>query len=202
MSMKSLERIVVATVNGRAYYTFLTLLTKMGLKFESRLPWDPSVYGAHILLTTKDEVPRGYSGEVLFYEELEGDEIKDRAKILFKLRPGESILIGIDPGKHIGMACIYGGFLMWEGSLLDVESVVEIVKKLVKLPARSHIIRIGNGRPELARKIASLISSYLGSFDHIEMVDERGTTLEGRKRSEKDVKAAYRIAIRRGRELG
>ena len=34
---------------------------------------------------------------------------------------------------------------MWEGSLLDVEGVVEIVRKLVMLPARSHIIRIGNG---------------------------------------------------------
>ena len=195
------KRIVVATVNGRAYFRFADLLSKVGMKFESLLPWDRKALDADLLLTTKDEVPNGFKGKLLLYEELGDDRIFNKLLLFSRLRKEDVLLIGVDPGKNIGMACIYAGFLLWEETFGSLEEAITFLHKLLDLPVKYRIIRIGDGLPEMAERIASELSKRLDRTDFIEIVDERGTT-GGRKRSEKDVRAAYRIAVRKGREYG
>jgi hypothetical protein len=198
--LRGLKGVVVATVNGKAYYVLSSLLHTIGIKFESLLPWDPSVRRASLLLTTKEEVPDGFEGKVLLYEELTGEEVHDRAKVISKFKGGDIVLVGVDPGKHIGVACIYGGFLLWEEAFTEFDKAVKAIIRLLSLPARYHIIRIGDGRPEIAERLASALSPHIAKDDFIEIVNERGTSVGRKKRSEKDVKAAYRIAVRKGKE--
>ncbi len=195
------KKVVVATVNGRAYFRFTELLTKAGIKFESALPWDEKVMYADLLLTTREELPRNFKGRTLLYEELTDESILDRLLLFSRIKAEDVLLIGVDPGKNIGVACIYAGFLLWEGTFNDVEDVVSFLHRLLDLPVKYHIVRIGDGLPDMAERIASELSERLEKTDFIEIVDERGTT-GGRKRSEKDVRAAYRIAVRKGREYG
>ncbi len=195
------KKIAVATVNGRAYFKFTDLLSKAGLKFENLLPWDKKVLDADLLLTTRDEVPKGFKGKLLLYEELGDDQIFNRLLLFSRLRKEDVLLIGVDPGKNIGVACIYAGFLLWEETFGNLEEALAFLHKLLDLPVKYHIVRVGDGLPEMAEKIASELSKRLDRTDFIEIVDERGTT-GGKKRSEKDVRAAYRIAVRKGREYG
>lgn len=195
------KKIVIATVNGRAYFRFTDLLSKVGMKFENLLPWDRKVLDADLLLTTRDEVPKGFRGKLLLYEELGDDQIFNRFLLFSRLRKEDVLLIGVDPGKNIGVACIYAGFLVWEETFGNLEEALAFLHRLLDLPVKYHIVRIGDGLPEMAEKIASELSKRLDKADFIEIVDERGTT-GGRKRSEKDVRAAYRIAVRKGREYG
>lgn len=195
------KKIVVATVNGRAYFKFTDLLSKVGMKFENLLPWDERVLDADLLLTTRGEVPKGFKGRLLLYEELGDDQIFNRLLLFSRLRKEDVLLIGVDPGKNIGVACIYAGFLLWEETFGNLEEALAFLYRLLGLPVKYHIVRIGDGLPDMAEKIASGLSKRLDRTDFIEIVDERGTT-GGRKRSEKDVRAAYRIAVRKGREYG
>lgn len=198
--LRGLRGVVVATVNGKAYYTLSSLLHRIGIKFESLLPWDPSVRRANLLLTTEEEVPDGFEGRVLLYEELTGEEVYDRAKVISKFKGDDLVLVGIDPGKHIGVACLYGGYLLWEEAFTEFNEAVRAIIRLLSLPAKYHIVRIGDGRLEIAERLALALSSHIAKNDFIEIVNERGTSVGRKKRSEKDVKAAYRIAVRKGKE--
>lgn len=197
----SSKKVVVATVNGRAYFKFVNLLSKAGIKFESLLPWDGEVLEADLLLTTRGEVPKGFKGKILLYEELGDDQIFNRFLLLSKLKGEGVLLVGVDPGKSVGVACIYAGSLLWEGAFENVDDAIAVLYKLLSLPAKYHIVRIGDGLPEVAERIAREVLKKLDRNDFVEIVDERGTT-GSKKRSEKDVKAAHKIAVKKGREYG
>jgi hypothetical protein len=187
----------VATTDGRAFYGFVSILRRLGIPFSARLPWEH--FQAALVLTTRGEAVHGGDSALIFYEDLTGDPVLDSALILSTLSGGkEELLVGIDPGRRIGVIVQYRGAIVHEGVYGDPGSVASLLRKLLSLGARRRIVRLGFGEPEGARAIMREASDVLGKDYSLELVDERNTT-RGGIRTRKDVEAALRISRRRGR---
>lgn len=192
------RRIVVATVDGRAFYVFIRLLKRAGLPFSVSLPWEaPS---SAVVLTTRKEAISINPRHTLLYEELSGDNVVDIAMIASSAIGGgrEELIVGIDPGVRIGIAVYYKGMLVHADVYSSPDKVAELLEKLLALRSTRRIIRIGFGNPELAMRIIERFPSALSSGYVVEFVDESRTSREHRKPS-RDVGAAIRIAGRKGR---
>lgn len=196
----------MATTDGRAFYTFVSLLKRLRLDFIAKLPRDleSGDYTA-LLLTTRGEAPRTWKGSMICYEDLVGDDLLDSALVVSNLarwRKNE-VVVGIDPGGAIGVVVFYRGWLISSGIYSSVESIRELVDKLLRINPRYYIIRLGTGHLAVAEKIAGELVHLLRKGVVIELVDEAGTTSRHRSRHKayRDLRAAIDIAMRRGRRV-
>jgi len=121
------------------------------------------------------------------------DMIVDRAIMKLRNIRDVSIIIGIDPGEHTGVAVLAGGVVL-SAYCVPVSEVYQMVQRVTtSMHAMNIIIRIGHG----ARLIRTqLVNSLLKLGMRIELVDETGTTpAKGR---DADMHAAIRIAHLKG----
>ncbi len=127
----------------------------------------------------------------------------DKALSLLSMEDFDRIIIGIDPGKHPGMA-VLGNDRTLSVHHISVEEVCPLIEKIMhEYQNKKIIIRIGHG----ARLIRSrLINEILDMGLQVEMVDETGTTphlgkgMRGRMSS--DIIAAIKIAKIPGKTVG
>ncbi len=198
---KKQKTITIATVNGRAYYYFVTLLRSLGYQHEDLLPWEVSD-DSNLLLTTEREKPHGFKGELLLFEELNGDEVHDKFEIARKIKAGAAdvLTIGIDPGGITGVVAIYKGVIIAFRSFDHVGQAVRLVNHTLSLPAKKKVVRIGSGNWR-GKDIANLLLQTADKDTTIEMVDEGGTSAMAKSGLPKDVVAAMSIAKRKGLQL-
>jgi len=200
------HEIAVATLDGRAYYKIMTMLKKIGIQFDNVTPGEQLNPNIKLVITTEKEKNLIDYGSVLSLEELGDDPYVFEEKIIEHLYSDveDSIIIGIDPGKRIGIAVYYGQKEVI-GEVLN--SIDETLEKIVKLIQNSHaknkIIRIGYGEPKMAENIANGLSKRLKNII-IELVDERGTSslpkTKPNKKLAKDQRSAMIIAQRQGKK--
>jgi hypothetical protein len=81
---------------------------------------------------------------------------------------------------------------------------VELISVLISgIDSRKRIVRIGDGDPNMARLIATMLKSRFETSVEIEIVDEWGTSLphnSGKnRRGIRDILSARKIAHRNGR---
>jgi hypothetical protein len=157
-----------------------------------------------IVITTRKEYSDNNHviDRVVFEDELEGDPAVIKAKIVKMLNTeGEStLLIGIDPGKRIGLTVIYMHDEIDSRVLTSIDSTVDTVYRLVRdINADRCIIKIGYGDPNRARHVANMLHLLMDNVT-IEFVDEHGTSscIETNKRSVRDKLSARVIALRKG----
>ncbi|MGC9191111.1 MAG: hypothetical protein ACP5GT_00325 [Conexivisphaera sp.] len=187
----------MATTDGRAFYSFVSLLRRLGVEFSARLPWER--FEASLVLTTRGEIGDLRGARLICYEDLTGDDVLDAALVLSAMSSGrEDLLIGVDPGRRIGVVVHYKGRIVHEGVYRDPGSVAALLRKLLALRARARTVRLGSGDPERARAIIREAADVLGKEYVLELVDERNTT-GGGMRVRRDVEAALRISRRHGR---
>jgi hypothetical protein len=194
---------VVATVDGRAYFEFAQLLKGLGIKYVSELPWRVKPSETRLLLTTAAELPKGYEGDSLLFEDLKRNQVADSAavvSVLFEKRK-DSLLVGLDPGGFTGVSCIYRGFPLLATVCDSLEKAVDTTMLLLRLDSREKLVRIGAGDRAKADYLARAVSSVLPGV-RIELVDEKGTTKEARgpinDRGRRDATSAFIIARKRG----
>ncbi len=196
-----MDKVCVATTDGRAYYTISSRLRGAGIEFLSSLPTQvkPGVYD--VIISTKKETG-SLEGNVLAIEDLDEDPIVMKGQVLACLvkNGNRELLLGIDPGSRMGLAAFYAGRELASQTFISKSALCTTVFELVnKIPNSRSTIKIGNGEPTISLWLASRISESL-SDTVIEMVDEAGTSARNKyKRLPKDQSAAARIAFRKGK---
>ncbi|MCS6767291.1 MAG: hypothetical protein RMJ59_00785 [Candidatus Nitrosocaldus sp.] len=145
---------------------------------------------------------------VILDEELDGDRAIVKARILRRLKQDryhdDTLVIGIDPGRRIGLTALYMRTELSSEVLSSVDDVVEAVSLLVHgVSASRNVIRIGYGEPRMARDITYMLHERLADRVEIELVDEHGTSSNGgsNKRGSRDKASAKAIAMRRGKRF-
>ena len=114
----------------------------------------------------------------------------------------DELLIGIDPGKRMGLSIYYYGREVERSLYMSVEDLVShLVRILAGLSAKKKIIKIGNGNMKLARKITNLLNlKYCSDFE-IEFVNEQKTSVKTKnynQRGKRDMQSAKYITQREG----
>lgn len=160
-----------------------------------------------LAISTEKEEPLIKGVEVVVVEDIENDPNVAKQTILGKLQigKGEPLVIGVDPGRRIGIVGYYGNSEVFGEVVTAADEAVGTIIKLLKLAQkRTKIVRIGNGNAKLAGQIAETL--IMRSKDvQIEIVDERGTSAKAARpniRGARDVSSARMIAFRHGWHYG
>ncbi|MGQ9469430.1 MAG: hypothetical protein ACUVTD_06355 [Nitrososphaerales archaeon] len=199
--------IAVATLDGKAYYKIMSILKEMGLKFDNLTPGEVLSHRVKLVITTEKEKNLIDHEKVLSLEELSKDPYLAKEEIIDNLYSDsdESIIIGIDPGKRIGIAVYYRQKELMGDVLNSVDgTIAKVVKLMTNTRAKKKTVRIGNGEPEMAEKIANELSKRLKDTI-IELVNERGTSslskIKPSKKVVRDQRSAMIIALRQGKRF-
>ena len=177
----------------------------LDLPFDSILPEEISKYNGNLILTTQEEIPLKCEKPILNEDVFEKNFTVIRGLMIQKLSLGyeeEDLVIGIDPGKRIGLSVFYFGKEIESSIHSSIENLVfHIIGILGNLRAKRKIIKIGNGNMEMAKKIEELLNlRFCSSFD-LEFVDESNTSLKIKnfnQRGKRDMLSAKFISQRKG----
>jgi hypothetical protein len=196
-----MEKVCVATNDSRAYYLITSRLRRARISFRSLVPGEADL-GCDAILTTRREARMFKDGVIVMtVEDLDENPLVMKAQVIARVDgEGHELVIGVDPGSRIGLAVFYAGAGLGSQTLNSGASLYKSIAELVRRLPESHpIVRIGNGSPELAGKLASDIGRTLPGVT-IEIVNEEGTsTRDVRFRGlPQDQSAAARIAFRKG----
>jgi len=193
------NRICVVTSKAKTYYAIVSRMRKVGLPFTSAVSAE-DCRDCTLIVTSADEAGQ-FHGRVLALEDLSESPGIFKGQLLSKVDGGRDVvLVGIDPGKRIGLAVFYGETNLEYSTFGSITGLSFKVGSFVRgVPAKRFVIRVGNGSPATATKIAE--SLKLEAPDAvIEMVDESGTSVRRvRLRGvQGDQGAAAKIAFRKG----
>jgi hypothetical protein len=198
-------KIALATVSGRAYYKLVRALKLRKATFLSLVPQENIPLYIKAVITTKEELDAISHPNVLVFKDERGAEaIVDEAIRLAKGKQRyEKAVIGVDPGKTLGLAVMADGKVLETVTCSSLEETVDTaLRALSRIPAVACMIRIGDGVPAYTEKLLHLLDRALPKEIAIETVCEEGTSnplreSDDRRRS-RDALSAIKIAERRG----
>lgn len=208
-NLTSCPPVIVATVSGRSYYKITSALKSLELRYLSLSPEEAALSNGKIIITTVDESKIVNRDNVFLDTQLEESPLFIKAKILQNCmgsfgHSNDQLVIGIDPGKRIGISILYYYFELDKIILSSVTSTIEkIAFILSSIESPTKIVRIGDGSLALSSQIAGILKSYFKDEIIIEIVDEYGTSIrqgtEKNRRGIRDISSARKIAFRKGR---
>src|ERR671920_1041087 len=170
--------VIVATVSGRSYYKITSALKSLDLSFLSLSPEEAALCDAKIIITTLNESKIVNRNDVFLDTELEQSPLSVKAKILQNYMSSYSysndeLIIGIDPGKRIGISILYYNFELEKIIVLSVQSAIEKISVILSaIDSRKKIVRIGDGSITLSYQIANILKKCFKDGIIIEIVDE------------------------------
>ena len=194
-----MDRICVATSRASAYYALVSRLRRADLPFTSMLP-DSDFDDCELVLTTAEEA--GQFGEkALALEELDENPGVFKGQVVSRLRERDDIvLVGVDPGKRMGLAVFYGQTRLAFSTFDSAGAVYSKIGAFARgIPSRRLLVRVGNGNRLMAARLVEGLKEEVPEAT-IEIVDESGTS-SGRSRLkgvQKDQVSAAKIAFRKG----
>ena len=181
------------------------MLKSLKLGYDSLVPEQICDYQGDIILTTFSEVPRSSKIPALYEDILDLEPTVIEGLIMQKLDSvhySDELLIGIDPGKRIGLSIYYYGREVEHSLHISVEDLVShLVRILAGLRAKKKIIKIGNGNMKMAKKITNLLNLRYCSDFEIEFVNEQKTSVKTKnynQRGKRDMLSAKYITRREG----
>ena len=157
-----------------------------------------------MVLTTRQETPTECEKPILHEDIFEKHPTVIRGLIIQKLDLGynQDLIIGVDPGKRIGLSIFYFGREIENSFHSSVEEIVlHIIGVLGGLRARHKIVKIGDGNMNMAKEIVTMLNLKFCSSFELEFVDERKTTLKIKnfnQRGKRDMLSAKYISQREG----
>ena len=173
-------------------------MRRAGLPFSSVLP-DSDCDGCDLVLTTADEA-RKFGGRVLTLEELDENPGIFKGQIVSRMAEGDIILVGIDPGKRMGLAVFYGQTKLAFNTFDSAGAVCARIAAFAKgVPSSRVLVRVGNGNRSMASRLVDGVRRDVPAAT-IEVVDESGTSAGSSKMKgvQRDQVAAAKIAFRKG----
>lgn len=189
----------VATAQARPYYIFTRWLRGLGADFDVLEPQYIPEYGGHIVLTTRPEASHTGRCALLFIDELDRGSAVALSLLLRRCGVlGDDLVVGIDPGKRLGLAVSYAGREVETLLFTSEQALVWHVASLLRgIGASSYTIRIGDGEMISAAHVCgALMEADLPPF-RLELVDESGTSRRSRnfnRSGKRDMMAARAIA--------
>ncbi len=169
------------------------------------LPEQISDYDGDLILITSSEAPKDIKIQVLYEDILDLEPTVIKGLILQKLcmaRYADELLIGIDPGKRVGLSVYYYGREIESSLHTSVEGLIyHLVRILAGLRAKRKIVKIGNGNMKLAKKITTSLNLKYCSDFILEFVDESKTSVKIKnynQRGKRDMLSAKYISHREG----
>lgn len=201
------NQITVATLNGKSYYKIINFLKSIELSYNELSPIEAINSGTKVIITSEKESTIFKKKNIIIDSELNENPLIIKAKILRNLTEPfmyEQLIIGIDPGKRIGISIFYLYDEIESIVLTCIECVLNLVCKiLTNLNAKRKIVRIGDGDRSMANNIAINIKTRFKEFVDVEIVDERGTSSNSyskrNRRIFRDKSSARLIAFRNGK---
>lgn len=160
-----------------------------------------------LAISTEKEKPLIKGVEVVVLEDIDNDPDLAKQTVLGRLQigKGEPLIVGVDPGRRIGIVGYYGNSEVLGEVVTSADEAIGTIMKLLKVAQkRIKIVRIGNGNPKLAEQIAETLTMRSKGVQ-IEIVDERGTSAKVARpniRGARDVSSARMIAFRHGWHYG
>lgn len=190
----------VATAQGRPYYLFTRWLRGLNIKFDVLKPDEIPNYTGDVILTTREEFP-SKSDKILLYD----DEMKHGSTITLVLLLqrcgiiGDDLIVGIDPGRRIGLSVFYGSVEIERQLFISIERMTSHIRHIFKyIKSTRHLIRIGDGDMTTAWRICRMLDVIDTPYS-LEFVNESGTSPRTRhcnSRGKQDMLAARAIAQR------
>ncbi len=116
----------------------------------------------------------------------------------------QKMIIGIDPGKHIGIAAICDGMVL-SAKTVGLEQLINVVQtNLLSFPSENVCIKIGDQPPSISRVIFNKIFDAYEEFTYIQMeivpeADSNTGELNTQRLLSTDEKAAIVIGFRNGK---
>jgi len=201
--------IAIVTTSGKAYYRLVSEFRRRKLPFLSLVPKEVMPLNVKVAITTEPEEEDVQCSNVLVYDEsTEPSKVVDEAvKILRGKTSYGEMIIGVDPGKTLGLAVLGDGAILETAELPSVEKTVEAVMRIFEWnKADRKIVKVGNGVKECQSKLFKLLDRELSPKVIMESVEEEGTTknierLFGRRRNLIDALSAVKISMRSGRVI-
>jgi hypothetical protein len=212
LSLVSCPPVIVATLSGRSYYKITSVLKSLDLNFLSLSPEEAALCDAKIIITTLNESKIVNRNDVFLDTQLEKSPLSVKAKILQNYMnsysySNDELIIGIDPGKRIGISILYYNFELEKIIVLSVQSAIEKISVILSaIDSQKKIVRIGDGSITLSYQIAQILKKCFKDEVIIEIVDEYGTSIRQgtdiNRRGIRDISSARKIAFRNGRIYG
>lgn len=193
-----MDRICVATSKARAYYALVSRLRRAGLPFSSILP-DSDSQECELVLTTAEEAGQ-FGKRALVLEELDENPGVFKGQVVSRLRGGDVVLVGVDPGKRTGLAVFYGQTRLAFNTFDSTGAVCARVGAFARgIPSSRLLVRVGNGNKSMVVKLVDALRKEVPNAA-IEVVDESGTSTRSSKMKglQRDQVSAAKIAFRKG----
>ncbi len=198
------EKVAVATVEGKAYFLIVNALREQNIPFISIIPGKPILTRVKLVLTTEKEKDLvNYDKVFVFHGENDLENlIGDAKRILLGKELYDKIVIGIDPGKAIGLAVLADGKVIGENNCYSIHELTQSVLKSIKninFAVTNVVVKIGNGTP-VYRVLLENLDNTLPIPVKLEVVDEAGTDKPQKRHTRKirHISSAIRIAGRSG----
>jgi hypothetical protein len=199
-------RVAVATVRGKAYYLIVNELKERGIHFLSLLPGEPIPIEIKAVITTPAESHVvNHSHLLVFNPETDPQALgSEVVKILRGKENYEEIVIGVDPGKVIGIALVADGAVIETENSFSVQEAVQNIQALLRgvdFSRTAVTVKVGSGVP-MYRKLTEAMDQELPPVVALEVVGEAGTARVNHEAKNRRVfrhmVSAERIARRQG----
>jgi len=200
--------IAVATVSGKAYYLIVDELKKRHVPFLSLIPQEPIPVEVKVVLTTEKEKHLIEHEKILVCNEDTDVEamIVNALQTVQGKENCEKLVIGIDPGKVLGLAVLADGKVIRTETCSSMREVIDKVKNIIstfdRLPIASIPVKVGDGVPSYKKKLLQALDDVLPQNIRLESVSESGTSRFQKetknRRGLRDIVSAIKIAGRNG----
>ena len=204
-----MKEIGILTTSGKAHYKLVSEFRRRGLQSISLIPKEVIPFYVKVIITTESERKNVDFSEILIYDELIDPSkiVDDAVQLLRGKKDFREIIIGIDPGKRLGLAVLGDGIILKKMELTNIEEKVkEIIRILKETKAEKKTVKIGNGVKAEQKRLFKLLNEELPNDVIIESVDEEGTTKNIKKehnhrKDSIDVLSAIKISMRNGHKI-
>ena len=191
-----MARVAVMTDDFSLYHDLVGRLKRRGIPFESLSPKEAVPADIEVVITgPKESEAIKFRPLVVTRADLD-DAIDQALKTLAGRGPFQILAVGIDPGRHIGVAALADGAVVSTATCETVDEAVNRVRLLLERhEAKRKVIRIGHGSPTLRNVLIQRLHNVGAPM---EIVDESSTT---EFVDLPDVRAAISIAATRGERV-
>lgn len=201
-------KIAVVTADGKAYYLLVSELRRRKVSFIVVNPGEALPLSIAVAITTESEKRLVNHSTVLTYD-AETDPsgvVEEALQIARGKHRYRSLVIGVDPGKDLGIAAVGDGEVLDTAVISGEEdAAAEVLSMLKRFESDLKVVKIGSGAEDYQSKLIAILDRELPPTADIESVEESGTTksfdIVPHQKRFGDVSSAIKISTRRGRRI-
>ncbi len=184
-----IEKVAVATVQGKTYFLMVNKLKEQNVPFISLIPGEAVPAKILMVITTEQEKHLvNHQKTLVLHGKDELDRLVEHVKMLLLGKEAyKKIVVGVDPGGAVGLAALADGKVIEEGNCFSTKELIDSILKIIRnvdFEVTNVSVKMGNGVP-IYRELLESLDSTLPPQVVLEVVNEAGTNkpLKENKRS-------------------